>query len=855
MSPAGPENLGPKSTPDSAPADPAAGWPVRPGRARLLGLLLVLLVSVCWAAANWYDLRTLFGAPPAVRAPLALRPYSNQVLLVADEWRTLLQPGDRIAALDGEPYRHKANLGSMLYRKQPGDQMAITLADGRQISLPLRAYGLEQNLLSAAARWFRLTLLPLLCFVVALWVLLARPTDARAWLVAWVLLSFACSFASSASPASRLPSPWRLPAYLVVLSLARSWPVAMLMLGLHFPQKSPLEEKLPVVGWLFGWLQGALLLLTVVASAGDLEGIGSLEPLHRLLEPLQGLLNSSAFFTVALFFAAISSNLRRLPQGDAKRRIKLFVFGLQACLTPVFLLFLLNNFTSIPVPDPLWNFAYLLMLGTPFVFGYTIIVARALDVRIALRQGLQYALASKGLVVIQMLLAGLITWAVSALAQREEAEGNFGLQVVVVASGLLAGTLLLRGGDRLRQAIDRRFFREQLRTDMLLSELSNEVRGVVDEQQLLALVRQRLAETLHVDSVEMLLPADRLLPQTAQRAAQPLQIFWEQPPAWLADYPAEASALKDMRAQLLLPLAVRGGQPGLFILGPRRSEQPYSRSDVKLLEPVATQVALAIDNARLTHTIAEEIAARQRQTRELEIAREVQEKLFPQRRPEVPGVDFLGHCRPALQIGGDYFDYVALPAAHGGGLGLAIGDVAGKGVPAALLMASLQASLRSQVAAGAQDLSLMMEQLNRLLYDASPGNRYATFFYANYQPQTRLLQYVNAGHNAPFLLRAGQVMRLTIGGPCVGLLPVARFETGRIPLQPGDLLVGFTDGISEAENAAQAEFGEEALLAVLQAHQHLPLEALVQQIMAATDGFVAGAPQHDDMTILVARFG
>src|SRR4051794_9216012 len=191
------------------------------------------------------------------------------------------------------------------------------------------------------------------------------------------------------------------------------------------------------------------------------------------------------------------------------------------------------------------------------------------------------------------------------------------------------------------------------------------------------------------------------------------------------------------------------------------------------------------------------MAQRERLNRELEIARDVQEHLFPQRLPPVPGLDYCGHCRPAREVGGDYYDFLELPD---GRFGIAIGDVSGKGVGAALMMASLEASLRA-LASVVDDPAELMERVSGLVYQASSANRYATLFYAQYDPASRRLSYVNAGHNPPLVLRscAGefQVFRLETGGPVIGLLRDS-YERGVFSHEAGDLLVLFTDGVSES---------------------------------------------------------
>jgi sigma-B regulation protein RsbU (phosphoserine phosphatase) len=266
----------------------------------------------------------------------------------------------------------------------------------------------------------------------------------------------------------------------------------------------------------------------------------------------------------------------------------------------------------------------------------------------------------------------------------------------------------------------------------------------------------------------------------------------------------------------------------------------------------AAQTALAEEVARLTAAIGREMTQRERLNRELEIAREVQERLFPQRLPPVPGLDYCAQCLPAREVGGDYYDFLELPE---GKLGIAIGDVSGKGVGAALMMASLEASLRA-LASVIADPAELMGRVNRLVYQASTTNRYATLFYASYDPVARRLSYVNAGHNLPVVLRnhAGsyQIMRLETGGPVIGLLPQS-YQQGVAVLETGDLVVLFTDGVSESMNVRLEEWGEDRLIELAKACWGSPAPETMRRILGAAEAFAAGAPQHDDMTLIVLR--
>jgi sigma-B regulation protein RsbU (phosphoserine phosphatase) len=313
---------------------------------------------------------------------------------------------------------------------------------------------------------------------------------------------------------------------------------------------------------------------------------------------------------------------------------------------------------------------------------------------------------------------------------------------------------------------------------------------------------------------------------------------------------AERRALDLLNAELLVPLPGRNRLMGVMALGPKRSEAAWSRTDLQVLQTVARQTGLALEVSELAHSLAAEAAQRERVDREMEIAREVQERLFPQEMPIITGASLAGACRAALGVGGDYYDVFSL---EDGRLGLAIGDVSGKGISAALLMASLRASLRGVTLDNPRNFALLMHKVNVLVYEASASNRYATFFFAAYDPRTRRLECVNAGHNPPVVLRNGQVIRLEAGGPVVGLLPLAPYVEQVLTLEPGDLLLLYTDGISEAMTHDDEEWGEDRMIEAATAVRNKDAGEILHAMFAAADKFTAGAPQHDDMTMLILK--
>ncbi|HEV2233452.1 MAG TPA: SpoIIE family protein phosphatase [Terriglobia bacterium] len=245
---------------------------------------------------------------------------------------------------------------------------------------------------------------------------------------------------------------------------------------------------------------------------------------------------------------------------------------------------------------------------------------------------------------------------------------------------------------------------------------------------------------------------------------------------------------------------------------------------------------------------------------ELEIAREVQGQLFPQKAPEVPGLQLYGVCKPARVVSGDYYDFLPL---GGGRVGLVVGDISGKGISAALLMASVQSALHAQFYDGhaAGDFSQaslvssaeVVGRLNRQLFASTPTEKYATFFYAVYDGETRRLIYTNAGHPPPYYFHRGKISRLVEGGTVVGLFEEAIYEQAVIQLEPGDVLLAFTDGITEPENSYGEEFGEGRLFDVAQRASICPPEELVEVIYRAVSDWTGSPDLQDDMTLMVAR--
>lgn len=244
---------------------------------------------------------------------------------------------------------------------------------------------------------------------------------------------------------------------------------------------------------------------------------------------------------------------------------------------------------------------------------------------------------------------------------------------------------------------------------------------------------------------------------------------------------------------------------------------------------------------------------RQRLEHEIEIAREVQEQLFPRSVPSVPGLQLAAICRPARTVSGDYYDFIRLDRER---VAIALADISGKGIFAALLMASVQAALRSMaINDGHCGTAALVAQLNNHLFRNTSDDRYATFFYAVYDASSGLLTYTNAGHLAPFFVSEGRVQRLDEGGTVVGLFEDAPYSQGTLKVPPGSVLVAFSDGLTEPENVYGEEFGMDRLRDEILRQRSTPPQRLAENLIAATEQWAGTPDQADDITVIVARMG
>jgi sigma-B regulation protein RsbU (phosphoserine phosphatase) len=563
----------------------------------------------------------------------------------------------------------------------------------------------------------------------------------------------------------------------------------------------------------------------------------------------------------------------------------------------------------------------------PISFMYAIIRHQVIPVRLIIRRGVRHLFVRQGSVLLELVVVAVVlTVLLNYLLTR--------MQLSHLSVGIISGAVSIAVWQITRwlhykviaPAIDRAFFRRAYNAQLILSELGQALRVMSDwREETLAYISLKIQEALQTENVtiflrdektgdypraissqhtdtgqitvvsspDLKLPRGAFVLQRLSESARSLKVEFNNPKSWAYALTSgdlaqnklrqqEGEALREVNSALILPIATKDQLLGVISLGPRLGDLPFSREDQNFVKAVAAQLSFAIENLQLVCHKAEEARLR----REFEFASKVQQRLFPQCPPLVAQLELSGVCHPARDVGGDYFDFLRL---GDGQIGIAVADVSGKGLSAALLMSVVQASLRAQAPISNGRMTDLIVSMNRLLCESTDTSHYATFFYAQFDAESRRLTYVNAGHNPPILMRAGagtnplgrnpasiamkgkgggitdlgllsetafsedEFCLLTTGGPVIGLLEDCSYEHGVIEMRRGDVLVAYTDGVSEAQNPEGEEFGERRLMQLVAAGAHLQADELRERIVESVRAWQRDAPQYDDMTMVIVK--
>ncbi len=796
-------------------------------------------------------------------------------------WAAGLRDGDRlIAIVDARGTRHVIRSGFDV-----SDGLRA-VGWGEPWSIEIARDGTARTLHVAPAppwhfRWSQVSLIfalvivmPALAWLAGTFVGFARPGDVHAFRAAMMLLGFSTFANGGTDPGA----PWRWFALVAMMVLPFVAGYYFMRFFLSFPRDARLLQRFP-------WIPRvtAALSVTVVAVSGFFGGQGmlSFELATRVRSPFP------AWFLAAidaapnvLIVAAIAVGVQGMVQNARadvgladRRRLRLMRIGALLTFVPLLAAILLialgvrSTVVIACVALTIWIF--------PAMFAYAVVRHEVFGIKVFIRRGLQYALVARGAFVLGLVLFSTVYFTAGRWLLRHVPNGGEVLASIGSAGLALALAAGLRNVNRrLMPAIDRMFFREAYDARRILSGLADAVRErAAEPDALLDLVTAELHEALHPATVRIVLhgggdaavtaACEALAARVRPDAPRTIDVLRGDDPvprlrdprsdvlSLGADAPAR-ELLTEVHARLVVPLSTGRRVAGFLVLGEKLSEEPYSREDRELLLAVAGHTAMALDYAELIRQTAE----RERDRREMELAQQVQAQLFPQDRPPLRTLRYVGVSHPARVLGGDYYDFLPLGE---GRLGLAVADLAGKGVSAALLMATVQGTLRSLARERADDPAGIVAALNDQLCASAVAGKYATLFYATYDDRTRTLRAVNAGHDPPLLLRpsrAGgppELRRLATGGMVVGLFPGQAYEVEEVVLEPGDVLVVVTDGVTDAVDPADEPFGAARLADVVRAHVADEPPRIEEAVFAALAAHARGVPYGDDVTLVVAK--
>jgi len=837
---------------------------------------LFAALTIFYSAAWMYYIRQ---SPPQVEIGIEEK-YSpagieiNEVHQGSPAEAAGLRAHDRIVAINGVSADSIASWNSVLWRPwlnaHPGDTVTLAVQRAGQ-SQPLvltprfravHGAGDTRTVAHTVAEQI-VDSYPVFFVVVGLAVLFLRIEDRNAWLLALVFASF---IAAANMPSQFAAAPHRLQSFLLAYCTVGNSILASLFYFLFavFPTRSPIDRKVP-------WLKWVLIVLGLCLGLGGYrEGNCVALPIFAGVLPYRFAQKARivvVYGSVALGLISLLLNMFSAPSTDDRRKLKVIFWGTLIGVTPAGVIAFVEEVFN--TGFSFWpNFVKVcLLLLFPLSFAYAVVKHRVMDIPVLLKRSARYFVVERGFVFLILAISvGLTLWFGQAFSRHFSAGSKAAIPI-----GATFGVLIISGATqvhrRVRTRLDRAFFRSSYDARQILEELAARTLTVTTREELAVLLQQNIWDALHPRTMFVYLnngagqfhayagdaPAGAM---TLSPNAEVIAMLAERTePLELTPEDTLDTQLEGLQPECLVPIrgAGEGQLQGGIVLGTRLSEESYSTGDKRLLASVASQAGIAMRSITLAEKMAERMEAERRAEQEMQIARQVQTRLLPQQSPSLKTLDCAGRCIQTRLVGGDYYDFLDLGS---GRLGLVLADIAGKGMSAALLMANLQANLRGQYALALEDIPRLLRSVNYLFYKNTESNNYATTFFAVYDDNTRLLRYVNCGHNPPLLLRGtGDIERLDSTATVLGLFEEWDCTVTDCPLGRGDVLAIYTDGISEAgerEDGKGEEFGEQRLIAAIRGHRRQGAEEILDAVLGDVQQF-SPDQQADDMTLIVAK--
>lgn len=507
----------------------------------------------------------------------------------------------------------------------------------------------------------------------------------------------------------------------------------------------------------------------------------------------------------------------------------------------------------------------LLCLFTPLAIGYALMAHKLFDIRLFIRRTLRYSLLTTIVLIVYLLLAVGLSWAIAGSVANSS-------MLVLIVSTVLTAIILAPARNRIDRVIDRTLAREQYDFRETLVGFASGLPNVLDRQTLASVAGRTLRAALKAQSFYLFAldrRAKKLRPVATERrlpsAIAEMEFDPGEPlcryllernrpfevevspydPELIPIFQSAADRFSKLRAAVIFALARRRELAGMMVLGSKVPDEFYNAEDLQLLQRVAEQAAIALDNTELFEEATEDAG----EQKELETADEVRAQLMPRVVPQTSGCEISVRSVPARTGGVDYYDFVELP---GQKIGLAIGAISGKGVAAARLMIGLQGLLRAHASSN-EGPAVVVRRINRQLFSSFPGAKYCTLFYAVYDQASRLLQFVNAGHNPPLMLGPKGTRLFGSTGVPLGLFPEVTHDVRSVPMEEGATVILYSDGITEARNPQGEIFGVDRLTASAQRTGNSDGAGLAETILSDLQEFTGGKPSEEDQTLVILK--
>ncbi len=632
--------------------------------------------------------------------------------------------------------------------------------------------------------------------------------------------------------------------------LASLFSAFWLNLNLLFPRPSKIMAKSPWLAYSLCYAPMVIFLILIVSGvSGNVMGWASIVIIIAQM---------------AAGFTLLGFHYGRAETDLVKRQTRLVLRGTGIGLTPFLILVLILIFfgpnTINGLPGDARVFIILVFTLFMLLIPYSFLIAfnryGLFDVEARLRRGTRYVLTAGVLLTLMLalvLIASNLMVKVLGISNRTP--------VLLLAIVLAAGVAPIQ--RQVQRWLEIRFYPERRKLRALVNDFVRRAASMPDRETLSRDLLQSLKDGLNVGMVVPVQSLDQGGFATMEGQPVPFDpdgrltamLLTRRHPLFVDEItvegdrtllPLERDWLLTNGIELLLPLTSGEKLTGMIALGSKEDDERYRSEEVQILGSLADQLSLTLENL----VLLEDNFEKKRLEEQLGLARQIQEGFLPRRIPSTPGLEIAATSLFSLEVAGDYYDVIHV---DDGRTILAVGDVSGKGAGAALIMANLQASLRALVHAQ-MDLGMMVSGINDIICQNTPEETYVTFFVAEHLPSGKM-RYVNAGHNPPYLLRAqsGKVEPLDVGGLILGVLPNLTYFVGEKALRKNDVLVLFTDGVTEAMNGADEEFGEERLIKAVKAASGKKSETIVGEVRRRVISFSGDDKFSDDFTLLVAR--